>query len=163
MWGEHALRRYRAAIVPDAGASRRGCGRRVTGASRRDRGSNLGPALGSLRWVAQSGGIDAERLPQTLDRAAARRRRNAEAAAAARKRKRVQHLCQSHGVLPWMRDALPLVFAGDALDRRRPISGWTRAGARPPDAPGFGCAWDERADLVDRLTWIVAGARDLLT
>ena len=31
------------------------------------------------------------------------------------KRKRVQHLCQAFGVLPWMRDALPLVFAGDVL------------------------------------------------
>jgi len=27
----------------------------------------------------------------------------------------VQHLCQSQGVLPWMRDALPLVFADDVL------------------------------------------------
>jgi tRNA(Ile)-lysidine synthase len=27
----------------------------------------------------------------------------------------VQHLCQSQGVLPWMREALPLVFAGDDL------------------------------------------------
>jgi tRNA(Ile)-lysidine synthase len=27
----------------------------------------------------------------------------------------VQHLCQAQGVLPWLRDALPLVFADDAL------------------------------------------------
>jgi tRNA(Ile)-lysidine synthase len=27
----------------------------------------------------------------------------------------VQHLCQEFGVLPWMRDALPFVYAGDEL------------------------------------------------
>jgi hypothetical protein len=27
----------------------------------------------------------------------------------------VQHLCQSQGVLPWMRGVLPLVFADDVL------------------------------------------------
>ena len=27
----------------------------------------------------------------------------------------LQHLCQSLGVLPWMRDALPLLYAGDSL------------------------------------------------
>ncbi len=35
--------------------------------------------------------------------------------AAGAKTQSVQHLCQSQGVLPWMRDALPLVFAADAL------------------------------------------------
>ena len=27
----------------------------------------------------------------------------------------LQHLCQSLGVLPWMRDALPLLYAGEDL------------------------------------------------
>jgi tRNA(Ile)-lysidine synthase len=75
---------------------------------------NLGADLGELGWVSQNGGIDAQRLPETLT---VRRRQGGETLkpAARAKTTNLQHLCQVHGVLPWMRDALPLVFADDHL------------------------------------------------
>ena len=54
----------------------------------------------------------------------------------------VQHLCQSHGVLPWMRGALPMLFAGVALVAVGDLwqdARWCVA----PGEPGVGCAWDD--------------------
>jgi tRNA(Ile)-lysidine synthase len=75
---------------------------------------DLGPNLGLLRWVTQTGGIDAGRLPETL---AVRRRGGGETLkpGSQARTQSVQHLCQSLGVLPWLRDALPLVWAADSL------------------------------------------------
>src|ERR1700721_2347490 len=53
----------------------------------------------------------------------------------------VQPLCQAFGVLPWMRDALPLVFAGDELIAVADLwldARWCAAA----DAPGLGIAWN---------------------
>ena len=54
----------------------------------------------------------------------------------------VQHLCQSQGVLPWMRDALPMVYADEALvavgDLWRDAR-WCVTAA----APGWACVWEE--------------------
>ena len=139
VWGAHALRRYRerlfltAAAVPSLGASRDWL---VIPGSRLD----LGPGLGTLRWALQIGGLDASRLPQVLS---VRQRRGGEALKVGRRAKThsVQHLCQSLGVLPWMRDALPMVYAGDALiavgDLWQDARWCVAAGA-----PGFGCVWD---------------------
>jgi tRNA(Ile)-lysidine synthase len=52
----------------------------------------------------------------------------------------LQHLCQSLGVVPWMRDALPLIYAGNDLiavgDLWQDARWCVAAGA-----PGFGCDW----------------------
>lgn len=105
----------------------------------------LGSGLGNLTWVAQRGGVAAERLPSTVT---VRRRDGGETLkpAAAAKTQTVQHLCQALGVLPWMRDALPLVFAGDELIAVADL--WLDARwCLPKDAPGLGIAWN-RAPLV---------------
>jgi len=144
-WGDHALRRYRQRIfltladVPRLEGTRRW----TVGL---DAQVDLGPGLGGLRLIAQNGGLDAQRLPPTL---VVRGRRGGEVLkpAALAKTQSVQHLCQSQGVLPWMRDALPLVFADDALiavadlwlDARRCV---------PQDAPGFGIVWEHAPIIV---------------
>jgi len=139
VWGGHALRRYRQRLfvtradpprVPDARTWRP-----VAGSS-----LDLGPALGNLTWTAQLGGIAAERLPAGV---IVRRRDGGETLkpASSARTQTVQHLCQALGVLPWMRDALPLVFAGDELIAIADLwldARWCAAA----DAPGLGIAWN---------------------
>jgi tRNA(Ile)-lysidine synthase len=139
VWGGHALRRYRRRLfvtradpprVPDARTWSP-----VAGSS-----LELGPALGNLTWIAQQGGIAAERLPASV---IVRRRDGGETLkpASSARTQTVQHLCQALGVLPWMRDALPLVFAGDELIAIADLwldARWCAAA----DAPGLGIAWN---------------------
>ena len=138
-WGQYALRRYRGRLfitnspVPSLGARREWP---VVDATRLD----LGPGLGVLHWAPQLGGLDASRLPRTLS---VRRRRGGETLKVGPRAKTqsVQHLCQCAGVLPWMRDALPFIYAGEALiavgDR------WQDARWRVAEgAPGFACLWE---------------------
>ena len=139
VWGGHALRRYRQRLfvsradpprVPDARTWSP-----VAGSS-----LELGPTLGNLTWIAQRGGIAAERLPGSV---IVRRRDGGETLkpAASARTQTVQHLCQALGVLPWMRDALPLVFAGDELIAIADLwldARWCAAA----DAPGLGIAWN---------------------
>ena len=97
--------------------------------------------LGTLHWVAQAGGLDPAQLPEVLQ---VRRRDGGESLRPAPKARTqtVQHLCQSYGVLPWMRDALPLVFDGDVLlavadlwlDARRCVA---------EHEPGLAIRWEE--------------------
>src|SRR5206468_584123 len=100
---------------------------------------DLGGELGVLEWSPLQGGLDPARLPAALT---VRRRRGGEMLKVQRRGKTqtLQHLCQELGILPWMRDALPLVYAGQHLvavgDLWRDAR-WCVA-AR---APGFGCAW----------------------
>ncbi len=140
VWGPYALRRYRERVfitpaeAPALGASRDW--RAVPGAR-----LDLGPGFGSLRWAAQPGGLDPSRLPDTLS---VRQRRGGELIKPARRAKTqsVQHLCQSFGVLPWMRDALPMVYAGDELIAVADLwqdARWCVA----PGGTGYGCVWDE--------------------
>jgi tRNA(Ile)-lysidine synthase len=113
VWGDYALRRYRQRVfLTDAHPPRLEGTRHWRAAP--DSRVDLGPNSGTLRWTAQIGGIDVQRLPETLT---VRRRDGGETLKPAVKARTqsVQHLCQSQGVLPWVRDALPLVFAGDAL------------------------------------------------
>jgi len=139
VWGAYALRRYRERLFvtpaepPALGARREWFA--VSGAR-----LHLGPGLGALRWAAQLGGLDASRLPETLS---VRQRRGGETIKPARRAKTqsIQHLCQSWGVLPWMRDALPMVYAGDELIAVADLwqdARWCVAAG----APGFGCVWD---------------------
>jgi tRNA(Ile)-lysidine synthase len=140
VWGGHALRRYQdrlfltPAELPALGAPLEWM---VSPASI----LQLGPGLGRLRWISQIGGLDAGRLPPTLS---VRQRRGGEVLKPSRRAKTqtVQHLCQSQGVLPWMRAALPMLFAGEALVAVGDLwqdARWCVA----PGEPGFGCAWDD--------------------
>jgi tRNA(Ile)-lysidine synthase len=139
VFGPHALRRYRQRLfvtradpprVPDAQSWIA-----VEGAS-----IELGPRLGNLTWIAGRGGIAVERLPAGVT---VRRREGGETLklGISAKTQTVQHLCQSLGVLPWMRDALPLVFAGDELIAVADL--WVDARwCSPADAPGLMVAWN---------------------
>jgi tRNA(Ile)-lysidine synthase len=112
-WHAHALRRYRDRLfltpaVPPRIDSQREWPVAATAVC------ELGPGLGSMRWVPQRGGLDGSRLPPTL---LVRRRGEGETLKPQRRGRSqsVQHLCQALGVLPWMRDALPHVYAGEHL------------------------------------------------
>jgi tRNA(Ile)-lysidine synthase len=139
VWGEYALRRYRQRVfLTDAHPPRLEGTRHWRAAP--DSQVDLGPNSGRLRWVSQIGGIDARRLPDTV---IVRRRDGGEILkpGAKAKSQSVQHLCQSQGVLPWMRDALPLVFAGDALIAVADLwmdARWCVA----PLEPGFAVVWE---------------------
>ena len=138
VWGDKALRRYRQRLfLTEAVPPRIEQAIRWTAAL----GSTvaLGADLGSLQWKEQRGGIAPEKLPVAVT---VRRREGGETLKPAvyAKTQTVQHLCQSLGVLPWMRDALPCVFAGDELIAVGDL--W--ADARwcvAVDAPGLGIAW----------------------
>jgi tRNA(Ile)-lysidine synthase len=113
VWDDYALRRYRQRLfLTDAHPPRLEGVRlwRTAPDSRVD----LGPQSGTLRWTLQAGGIDAQRLPETVT---VRHRDGGETLkpGVRARTQSVQHLCQSQGVLPWLRDALPLVFADNTL------------------------------------------------
>jgi tRNA(Ile)-lysidine synthase len=144
VWGEHALRRYQArlfvtsAAVPALGAPQEW---RIAPGARLE----LGEGLGTLRWTEQRGGLDGARLPEIL---CVRRRSGGETLKVGTRARTqsVQHLCQAMGVLPWMRDALPMLYAHDALIAIGDI--WQDARWRvAPDVPGFGCVWEEAPTL----------------
>jgi len=140
VWAPHALRRYRERLfITPAEAPALGANRDWLAVP--DARLDLGPGLGSLRWAAQMGGLDLSRLPDTLS---VRQRRGGEVIKPARRAKTqsVQHLCQSFGVLPWMRDALPMVYAGDELIAVADLwqdARWCVA----PGETGCGCVWDD--------------------
>jgi tRNA(Ile)-lysidine synthase len=139
IFGPHALRRYRQRLfvtradpprVPDAQSWIAAEGSSI----------ELGPSLGKLTWIARRGGIAAERLPTSV---IVRRREGGETLkpGPSAKTQTVQHLCQAFGVLPWMRDALPLVLVGDALIAVADLwldARWCTAA----DAPGLKVAWN---------------------
>jgi tRNA(Ile)-lysidine synthase len=144
VWGDHALRRYRdrlfltAAMPPRIDELR---------AWRYESAPvlALGAGLGRLHWSEQRGGLDSARLPAVLD---VRRRRGGETLRPQRRARTqsVQHLCQSLGVLPWLRDALPLVYAGDELIAVGDL--WQDARwCVPEDMPGAACVWQDAPSL----------------
>jgi tRNA(Ile)-lysidine synthase len=138
VWGGSALRRYRSRLFLTAADPPRlqeplswpvQCGSSI----------DLGPRLGRLTWVSHRGGILASALPAA---AIVRRRGGGETLKPAKSAstQSVQHLCQSQGVLPWLRDALPLVFAGNALIAVADLWMDTRWCAAP-DEPGLAIKW----------------------
>jgi tRNA(Ile)-lysidine synthase len=145
VWGNKALRRYRQRLfLTEADCPRLEGARPWTAFL----GSSiaLGANLGDLTWSAQIGGIAADTLPAVV---IVRGRDGGETLKPARsaKTQTVQHLCQSHGVLPWMRDALPLVFAGDELIAVADL--WLEARwCAAPDAPGLKVAWNNAPLLI---------------
>jgi tRNA(Ile)-lysidine synthase len=144
-WGGWALRRYRQRVfVTGARLPRLEVERRwqVAEGARVE----LGPQLGTLRWAAQPGGLEPARLPQFV---MVRRRGGGESIRPAphAHTQTVQHLCQAQGVLPWMRDALPLVFAGDELVAVADL--WQEASRSSHDAaPGLAICWDDAPIIV---------------
>jgi tRNA(Ile)-lysidine synthase len=65
---------------------------------------------------------------------------------AARPRKRLKDLCQEAGIVPWMRERLPLLHAGGRLVAVADL--WIDAGARAlPGEPALLPAWSGRPDL----------------
>jgi tRNA(Ile)-lysidine synthase len=145
VWGNKALRRYRQRLFLTEADCPRFEGAKpwtaVLGSS-----IALGANLGALTWCAQTGGIAADALPAVV---IVRGREGGESLKPARsaKTQTVQHLCQSQGVLPWMRDALPLVFAGDELIAVADLwleSRWCAA----PDAPGLKVSWNNAPLLI---------------
>jgi tRNA(Ile)-lysidine synthase len=139
VWGDYAMRRYRQRIFLTPKHPPRLEGRQpwVWGAVAP---LDLGADLGILRWVPQAGGLDPSRAGTVLS---VRRREGGETLkpAAGARTQSVQHLCQSQGVLPWMRDALPLVFAADALIAIGDL--WLDARFRAAaGAPGLAIRWE---------------------
>jgi tRNA(Ile)-lysidine synthase len=145
VWGNKALRRYRQRLFLTEADCPRFAGASpwtaVLGS-----GIALGANLGALTWCAQIGGIAADALPAVV---IVRGREGGETLKPARsaKTQTVQHLCQSQGVLPWMRDALPMVFAGDELIAVADL--WLEARwCAAPDAPGLKIAWNNAPVLI---------------
>jgi tRNA(Ile)-lysidine synthase len=144
-WGEHALRRYRDRLFlteANPPALREANAWAVQPAAR----LALGAQLGTLCWAPQLGGLDAARLPQLV---VVKPRAGGEMLkpAARAKTQSVQHLCQSLGVVPWMRAALPLVYAGEALIAVGDLwldARWCVAAS----AHGVGCVWEGAPVLV---------------
>jgi tRNA(Ile)-lysidine synthase len=139
VWGDCALRRYRERLFLTAAAPPQ-LADAVQWTAALDSRCELGLGLGELRWAARRGGLDPERLPGALS---VRRRRGGETIKPGphASTQSVQHLCQSMGILPWMRDALPLVFAGNALVAIGDLwldARWCGSEARP----GLGVAWE---------------------
>jgi tRNA(Ile)-lysidine synthase len=113
VWDRHALRRYRDRLFwtpadpPRLAAS-------LAWPVAAQESLELGTDLGSLRRHDRPGGLSRDRLPAQLTvtgRSGGEVLKPAHGAAT----QSVQHLCQERGVLPWMRDALPYVFAGREL------------------------------------------------
>ncbi len=110
-WGDGELRRYRGRLYALAPLATR---EPITATAGSVASIELGPGLGSFGLVAgEQGGL---RAPLAAN-AAFRFRTGGESLRPhpGRPRKRLKDLCQESGVVPWMRDRLPLVYVGDRL------------------------------------------------
>jgi tRNA(Ile)-lysidine synthase len=138
IWGGHALRRYRQRLFLTAAQPPRLHGVRAWNL-RPAAPLELGGNLGTLSLAPHRGGLDPDKLPAAL---VVRGREGGESLrpAALAKTQTVQHLCQSLGVFPWMRDALPFVFAADELVAVGDL--WLEARyCAPAAAAGLCMAW----------------------
>ena len=145
VWGGHALRRYRQRLFLTPAQLPRMHGPHAW-SMRAAAPLPLGDNLGTLAWIPQLGGLDARRIPEVLQ---VRRREGGESLRPAplAKTQTVQHLCQHFGVLPWMRDSLPLVFAGTELLAVGDL--WQEARfCVAPGEPGLRIAWHQAPIIV---------------
>lgn len=122
-WGGHALRRYRDRLYLTS-ADSPAMSRRIVWSLAFEPSAgahaapgdvlDLGPGLGRLSCVRRAGGLERRLLPGAL---VVSGRAGGEALKPGRRAatRSVQHLCQELGVLPWMRDALPFIYAGGDL------------------------------------------------
>jgi tRNA(Ile)-lysidine synthase len=159
-WGEFAMRRYRQRLFLTAARPAR-----LQGARTWQVGSaqplELGNGLGRLVWTPQQGGID-PKFSHVLLQVRARGGGETLKPFPKAKTHSVQHLCQAHGVLPWMRDALPLLFAGNDLIAVADLwldAHWCAAaqprggqplGGQPQSGqpPGFALTWQQAPVIV---------------
>jgi tRNA(Ile)-lysidine synthase len=113
VWDRYALRRYRDRLFLTPADPPRLAKTLAWDFASQER-LELGLGLGTLSGHDRLGGLARERLPAQLTvtgRSGGEALKPAHGAAT----RSVQHLCQELGVLPWMRDALPYVFAGRDL------------------------------------------------
>ena len=145
VWGEHALRRYRQRLFLTA-ATPPHLQQAMQWQLHPDARLTLPPGLGRLCCVPQAGGLDLSRLSTPLS---VRRREGGESLKPHRQAHThsVQHLCQQQGVLPWLRDALPLLFSGEELVAVGDLwmdARWCVAA----NAPGVALNWEDGPVLV---------------
>ena len=144
-WDAHALRRYRDRLFMSAAAPLR-LALEHQWDPRVQQRLELGAGLGALRCVERPNALDRRRLPDTLrvrPRAGGETLKPSPSAAT----RSVQHLCQEFGVLPWMRDALPFVYAGGDLIAIGDLwleARWCATGG----APGLAFDWVDAPNLV---------------
>ncbi|MGO9328192.1 MAG: tRNA lysidine(34) synthetase TilS [Steroidobacteraceae bacterium] len=112
-WDAQALRRYRDRIFLTAATPPRLALRHPWEILTQPR-LDLDAGLGQLHCVERIGGLDRRRLPAAL-LVCGREGGEALKLGLSASTRSVQHLCQALGVLPWMRDSLPFVYAGDEL------------------------------------------------
>jgi len=105
----------------------------------------LGGGLGSISLIASDqGGLDSRLLKEIVIRF----RAGGESLRphAARPRKRLKQLCQEAGIVPWMRERLPLLFVGSRLAAVGDL--WIDSEmAVAPGKPALRPAWMERPEL----------------
>jgi tRNA(Ile)-lysidine synthase len=107
-WEGGEIRRFRGRLYALAGLEPAGA------PDARDGTWELGPGLGRFGLVAgTAGGLCARRAQEPV----VRFRAGGESLKPhpGRPRKRLKDLCQEAGIVPWMRDRLPLVYVGDRL------------------------------------------------
>jgi tRNA(Ile)-lysidine synthase len=144
VWDAFALRRYRerifltAAVPPKIALER-------SWEPRAQPRFELGAGLGQLHCALRPGGLDLGRLPKLL-RVGGREGGETLKPSIGASTRSVQHLCQEHGVLPWMRDALPFIYAGDALVGIGDL--WLDARWCGPRGPGLAFEWVDAPNLV---------------
>jgi tRNA(Ile)-lysidine synthase len=145
VWSGHAMRRYRQRLFLTAAQPPR-IHERLSWNMRPAVPLILGENLGSIGLAPQVGGLDPRCLPDVLQ---VRRREGGETLRPAplAKTQTVQHLCQSLGVLPWMRDSLPFVFAGNELVAVGDLWQEARFCAAKRE-PGLRIAWRQAPILV---------------
>jgi tRNA(Ile)-lysidine synthase len=144
-FGAHALRRYRQRLFLTAASPPR---MQTVHRWRLAPGARLSlpPPLGSMHCVPQPGGLDLTRLHAPVTVRARDGGESLKPGPAARTHS-VQHLCQERGVLPWLRDALPLVFAGEELVAVADLwldARWCVAA----NEPGVALIWENAPTLV---------------
>jgi tRNA(Ile)-lysidine synthase len=141
-WEDGEIRRYRGRLY--ALAARPASAPAVAGACTDSRWE-LGAGLGSFRLVEGTGaGLCARRAA----RATLRFRAGGESLKPhpGRPRKRLKDLCQEAGIVPWMRDRLPLVYVGEELAAVGDL--WIDAGfAAGKGSPALMPVWDGRPRL----------------
>jgi len=141
-WDDGELRRYRGRLYALPPMTPRPVLAPTAGAAAQ---LDLGPGLGRFGLIAgEQGGLCA----QLAATAAFRFRAGGESLRPHpdRPRKRLKDLCQELGIVPWMRDRLPLVYVGDRLAAVGDL--WIDAEfAVPPGAPALKPVWTDRPRL----------------
>lgn len=142
-WAQHALRRYQTRIylTPDTIAEPipREWHWRTEPALR------WGAGLGTLHLRPRAGGLDAAQLPAVL-RVRARLGGEVLKPALGSATREVRHLFQQRGIVPWMRPAIPYLYADKSLLAVADL--WTDSRYRvPPGAPGLALVWEDAPPL----------------